>query len=249
MVAALCLLIPAGKALSAADRVVRQEQVWIEGEVVDSEGEPVSGAAVGLNLLMDPDGLDTSTGVFWTGASGRFGSLPFTGRAAAVLAVDSTQTRGATALVTTPAEARNVRLVLEPLCEVSGTVVCDFFDEEPRDSYISIMLEVPGGLPATLVHAEPGEIADFRFLLPPGDYLYNLYAPGIEYRRRDGSFTVRAGEDLALGRLDLGVTNIAHYYGTAPPPLVHTDARGVEPGFGWEDLHGKWILFYLFAYT
>ncbi len=197
---------------------------------------------------MEPDGLKPA-GAIRTGAGGEFGDLPFTGRAVAVMAIDAAQTRGAVALVTTAAQAGNVRLVLQPLGEVTGTVVCDFFVEEPADSYISIMLAVPGGLPVTVVHAEPGEVADFRFLLPPGDYLYNLYAPGIEYRRRDGSFTLTAGGALALGRLDLGVTNIARYFGREPPPLVYTDARGVEPGFSWSDLKGKWVLFYLFAYT
>ncbi|GEM_PF-2559615 len=250
----LSLVVLAGLVVSAdpfgnrSTGVSGQQQVPIEGVVVDERGEPVAGAEVALTWVMEPEGLRAEEPVR-TVAGGRFDGLTFTGRAVAVMAVDSTRTRGAVTLIATSAGAGEVRLDLAPLAEVTGTVYCAFFEEEPTDSYVSVMLPIPGGLPARLVHAEPGERADFRFLLPPGDYFYNLYAPGIEYRRRDGSFTVRAGERLALGRLDLGVTNIARYYGTEPPPLAYTDARGVEPGFTWETWRGKWVLFYLFAYT
>lgn len=223
-----------------------QEALSLNGRVANTHGRPAAGIQVGFDWYMS-DGNLAADPVWVTDESGKFSGIPFTGRPAAIMAVDRDQRYGGMAVIMTADDEVIIRL--EPLVSVRGELVCRFFEERPGNSYVSIMVPIPGFLPSTLIHEETAAGSSFRILLPPGSYDYNLYTPGIEFRRENGSFTVRSGEDLDLGELDFGVTPIATFYGRNPPDLQATDIEGAEPDISFEDFRGKWVLAYYFAYT
>ncbi len=257
MVIVICALLasapPAGVSADATagistgiDLYVDQEVLSLSGRVVDADGRPAVGVSVGFDWYMTDERL-VADSVSVSDENGSFSGIPFTGRPAAIMAVDREQQTGGMVVVLTADD--EIIIQLTPLVPVRGRIVCCFFDERPEYSYVSIMVPIPGYLPSTLVHEETGVAASFRILLPPGSYDYNLYTHGIEFRRENGSFTVKSGEDLDLGELDFGVTPIASFYGKYPPDLQATDVEGAEADISYRDYRGRWVLAYYFAYT
>jgi len=227
-------------------RDAEQAERVLSGKVEDVLGRPAAGMEVGFNWAMI-DGRLTADRMVTTDASGRFSGLQFTGRPDALMAIDRESGTGGMFVVRTADD--EIVIELRPLATVRGKLVCTFFGEEPTENYVSILVPIPGALPSTIAHQETGEGSAFRILLPPGSYDYNLYTPGIEFRRENGSFSVGPGEDLDLGALDFGVTPIATYYGRKPPDLQATDTAGADLDISFDDYRGKWILAYYFAYT
>ncbi len=219
--------LPVNPPAAENDREAEQAERALSGRVVDVLDRPAVGMEVGFNWAMI-DGRLAADRAVTTDHDGRFSGLPFTGRPDALMAVDSESGTGGMFVVRTGND--EIVIELKPLATVRGELVCTFFGEEPTENYVSILVPIPGALPSTIAHQEA-----FRILLPPGSYDYNLYTPGIEFRRENGSFRIGPGEDLDLGALDFGVTPIATYYGRNPPDLQVTDAAGADLDISFDD--------------
>ena len=220
--AVLCLLVAA----SFADTTVR-------GKVVNGDGDPVAGADVGTNWQFGEDAKPY--GGVKTAEDGTFSiTQKHWSLDATVLAMDAARERGAFASVVK--ENWNVTLKLEPLVTVTGRLDCKQPGVKPTHASLSWFAGERKVRMGNLYAPK----ADWSLKLPPGDWLLYVFHPDLEPYSRD--FTLKAGEDLEFGAIEIKPNLLATLSGKELPEWKVSDARGVEKTVQISAYRGKWVV-------
>lgn len=214
------------------------QTVVLRGLVVDAAGKPVEGIAVspfwevagGHTRPVGPSARSGDDGTFQIVVSPSWASEAWT-------ALDTERGRGA--VVPFDPEAKGPRVFrLSPLVQVEATITHHEVGDGPMATSLWVYL-----MPQMqrVLECSPALDGEVRLQLPAGEY--QLIAHGdrqVASERR--SVTVRGGETLRLGELDLKATVLRRMIGKEPPPLQITDARGVAKSVQPKDYRGKWLI-------
>ncbi len=219
-----------------------QEEVKVNGRVVDAEGKPVAGVKIGTNWNVDRQGeMNPYKGVY-SGKEGRFSlTTTFFGRKQALLALDFDGKSGALLVLDEKGAAKPVELKLGPLVHVHGQFFCKELEKKPTWTMVYMMSGAARFLGCS------SDDASFSFHLPPGKY--NFWGYGSDSRDLKKDITLSADKpDFDMGTLDMEATIIARHKGKAPPKWHVTDARGVKKEVKTSDFKGKWVLLEFWGY-
>lgn len=219
-----------------------QEEVKVNGRVVDAEGKPVAGVKIGTNWNVDRQGeMNPYKGVY-SDKEGRFSlATTFFGRKQALLALDFDGKSGALLVLDQKGAAKPVELKLGPLVHVHGQFFCKELDKKPVWTMVYMMSGDARFLGCS------SDDASFSFHLPPGKYNFWGYGSDIQSLKKD--ITLSADKpDFDMGTLDFPATIIARHKGKAPPKWHVTDARGVKKEVKIADFKGKWVLLEFWGY-
>lgn len=218
----------------------------VTGRVVNADGSAAAGATVGTfwQFQGEQAGAAGSAGAA-ADDSGAFElDINFYNRPAAIMAMNAERTRGGI-IVVAPDQADEAHTItLGPLVELKGDFYCPEFEQKPTwtNVYMSFISESEGeGARPIRIAGSMSEQAEFRFLLPPGEYQFWGYGRDVQNHREN--ITLSADEPVMdRGTVNLEATIIARHYGKAPPPLHITEARGIDKDITFDDLKGKWVL-------
>lgn len=219
-----------------------QEEVKVNGRVVDADGKPVAGIEVASSWNTNKDGKMIAYKGATSNAEGRFTlTVSFYGRSQGLLALDKERKSGALLVLDEKAAAKPVELKLGPLVHVHGRFFCKELDKKPTWTMVYMMRGRARFLGCS------SDDASFSFHLPPGEYKFWGYGTDIQRLKKD--ITLSADKpDLDMGTLDVPATIIARHKGKAPPQWHVTDARGVKKDVKISDFKGKWVLIEFWGY-
>jgi hypothetical protein len=222
---------------AAAASARAADSVKIEGRVVTNDGRASVGARVSTGWyvkkgVMEPDQPAV------TDADGRFRmSLQFYAKPIALIAIDRAGKSGGMAVVEAASAAKPVSIKLEPLVHIHGRFFCKETGQRPPWTNVYMM-----HLPTKVrVLACDSELAEFSFVLPPGEYRFWGYGTNIKNHYQNLTLS-SAQPEVELGTIDVPATVIGKHIGKAPPAWKVTDARGLKKDVRLEDFKGKWVL-------
>lgn len=225
------------------------EDNQIRGMVVDANEQPVAGVTIAEQW--------ESRGGKWlaraltatTDMEGRFAlmRMPSAPVPAVLIAFDSGQTRGGSAVIPKEALDEPVKVKLKPLTNVRGKIDASALRQIGKRRWAS---GEPTSLRAevlftgerqsrTVMRGEHGE--QFAFALPPGKYTVIVGDMYLHSVQREVVLT--GGEsDVDLGTFAPKPEVLATYFGKTPPAWHITDARGVSKEVKLADFRGKAVL-------
>lgn len=183
-----------------------------------------------------------------------------------IFATDKRHERGGIIMVERSASEKPVIITILPLVRVTAKIHCSEAGRTPdwSNAHIFVLDDKGNRSKLALCGSYRGQVS---FLLPPGTYDLNAYSnspyatlrmPAQEASDSPANthtrflrFTIPRGKTtLDLGVLDLklprdkdgNLRDVTRYYGTVPPELSITDARGVPKTIKLADFRGKWVL-------
>jgi hypothetical protein len=218
-----------------------QEEIKVNGRVVDAAGKPVAKAEIATFWSTMKEKLTAYKGVT-TDTEGRF-TLPvaFYGRGQALFVLDKDRKTGGLIVVEPKDAEKAVEIKLAPLVHLHGKFECKELNKQLQWTNVYIL---SGQARFAMCSSEE---ASFSFLLPPGTYKIWAYGTDIQDLKKD--ITLKAEErDLDLKTIDMPATIIARHKGKAPPAWHVTDARGVKAEVKLSDFKGKWVLLEFWGY-
>ncbi len=224
----------------------------VRGRVVDEQGRPVAGIAIGthwtsMNGAITPqwksDASMQERLTIRTDDQGRFGGpLYFDGRPLALVALDLQARRGGTAILDPAAREDEFTLTVGPLVRLCGEVRIAL--PLLKDNTVRAFIFDPRAPIAIASAVVEGEGA-WELLLPPGRVKLSLVAAELERAEIELDL---AAEHVDAGAVALQPTALARLYGKEPPPWTVTEARGVDAGVQIADFTGKWLLIETWSY-
>ena len=218
-----------------------QEEVKVNGRVLDAAGKPVAGIEVASSWNIQDGKMNAYKGAT-TNAKGRLTlAVSFYGTGQGLLALDKERKSGALLVLDEKEAAKPVELKLVPLVRVHGRLYCKELDKKPMWTMVYMMSGSARFLGCS------SDDASFSFHLPPGKYKFWGYGSDIQNLKKD--ITLSADKlDFDMGTLDMAATIIARHKGKAPPAWHVSDARGVNKDVQISDFKGKWVLIEFWGY-
>ncbi len=267
----------------------------LAGRVLDAQGRP----AVGVELSViwnangvsidevhkiekgkgDPHLLDINEGRMepWgdhptrSDAQGRF-SVPMSWSNGFLLALDRERKHGALVVVDLPVSASGVKVTLEPLVRLRGTVR---LATGQHPDWVNVIVCLPQSEKFPLRFNRVAVCSSleqrFEFLLPAGRYELDAGAQvsgrGFELEPFRPVTVTAGSHDVDAGQLELSPTRPGRYqriqearskgtwrdvdrtklYGQPAPRWNAVDARGIPKGAQVADFKGKWVLVYFWG--
>jgi hypothetical protein len=209
----------------------------IRGTVRDEAGKKVGGIEVATTWDFE-DGPNTYGGARTGGRGEYWITVETYGKPVAVLALDVAERRAAIACVDPERDStEDVDLVLGPATRVFGKLASAELGHAPEWTNGYVYARYGDG---RVRFAECSSVdAEFSFLLPEGEYLFNFY--GTDTESRADKHAVQ-GAELDLGTIDLPATKLAKLYGEPAPELTISAARGIDRQMRLADLRGKFVV-------
>jgi len=207
----------------------------VSGLILDPDGTPSVGAAVGRFWLADDEPMFPPV-AHQTGEEGNFtGKEPVYEHEFALLAMNDERTLGGLAHFD-PAKPEPLTIRLQPLVEVSGRLTVRGSKKPPKWTNVSVSLR-----------AEQGKIArsaqddgTFSLKLPPGDYDFFCHGADLVPKVRRVVLEQASGP-VDLGTIELRPTVVVRKASRRAPKLNVTEARGVSADLELKQLRGKWV--------
>jgi len=228
-----------GILLALAAAAAAQGKVDIVGKAVDSDGNPIAGAAV---ATLWGEGRPHSA--VTTDQEGRFTlEVDNRGRPVAILVMDAERKRGAVSRFSDRSFGKERTLKLEPLVKVHGKFFCKDLKKKP--SWTNVYVNALPGKIRVARHSS--QEAEFSFLLPPGEYQLYMYGTDTTTITREEFVNGDEGT-IDLKTVNLPATNLAKMYGKKAPAWNVTDTRGVKRNVKLSDYRGKYVLLEFWGY-
>lgn len=235
--------------LVRADADFKQFPKEVTVTVVDSGDKPVAGASVFhlMSLWRDRDKESKPEWKYWEiGKTGADGTVQvhyedLRDRLAAARDADHKLT-GFTIVSPASLQTGAVKVVLQPECHLSGTMVCDEFKKLGKPiEWTNVHLRHAGIRIGTC--SDPGK---FEFQVPPGTYTLDAY--GTNLLHKNVEVTVPTGQsELQVPPIALAASRLVMLEGRPAPEL--------NPVLGWKgqpvklaDLRGKYVLLDFWGY-
>ena len=216
-----------------------QTREWnVSGTFVDAAGLPLPGAEL-TRYFLSTHGQMSAFEPLKADAGGHFaGKITPYKLPMVYLAMDKERNLGARVTLTEESVAKPLRVVLEPLAELSYRIQIENGYE-------------PASLAASMGVSDPATVVLLSYdtgpyKLPAGEYELKFGGNEIAAWRRP--VKIRAGEKLDLGLFQLSLTPIAANVGRPAMPIDFAEARGVPADFNVSDLKGKWVLIEFWGY-
>jgi hypothetical protein len=203
------------------------QKVFINGTVVDAQGNPVVEAEVGPGVAFFNGNVLISMGQK-TDAAGKF-KMERQPWMSNLTAYSSKRDQAGTLKLEKDNE---IKIVIGPV----GTIKISL--EKDGKPY-------PSG---TLMLAKDDQSfgqafngSSFTMPVPPGTYKFDFFSMTDELNKIE-PVTIAAGETKDLGEQKVQLNTLGRMIGNNPPNLSIAEARGVKPTVQLKDFKGKWVL-------
>lgn len=229
--ALICVLAVSFAAISSAQDQI--PQVKLRGSVKTLLGVPVQGARVSNHWSVS-SGKATSLGQITTTIDGKFeGAFEIYSFPTALTVIDYEKNFGGSVVVTEAGSRHDIEIEVGPLSTVAFELAFDGERPEWMGMYAWSSAER-----LQVVFSEDTFSGEIK--LPTGSYQLYIYSEITEPYKAD--ITLKAGQRLDLGSIDVKLTGLGKSFGKKALPLTFAEARGVKPDFTLDDLKGKWVL-------
>jgi thiol-disulfide isomerase/thioredoxin len=159
------------------------------------------------------------------------------------MAMDPTGSLGGFAVIPAKGPGGPVRIEITPLVEFRGRFTCEESGQAPGETSLEMFRE-PESLPVVGGH---WLAATFAMKLPPGRYRLRS-GESTRHAAAEREATLKPGQPVDLGAIDLKLLPIARLFGKVPPAWHITDARGAPKDAKLADFKGKWVVLYCWGY-
>ena len=216
--------------------------------LVDSDGQPVAGAWVGVGAYCDSDDDPVWAPYSPKGVSDDGGHAEIVGRSLPDERVVLYARHEAKNLAALGAFSREELLnapemVLQAACRVHGVLTSDTLVAGGRKlDWTNVYLYRASDRPLSFSSKQQ----QFEFYLPPGKYRLNAY--GTDTLAVDREIDVPARSELNFGIIDLPATKLATLMGKPAPELRRIQGWKNGPGVTLADLRGKYVLLDFWGY-
>ncbi|MGE0191396.1 MAG: carboxypeptidase-like regulatory domain-containing protein [Planctomycetota bacterium] len=218
----------------------------LRGRVVDADGAPVSGVTVALAWTIEPGKAPEPIAPVATDNDGHFAiTPPARGLATTLLAIDTTNARGAVATVRAEQRHRPVTLALGPLVSLRGKALLEGSNV------------FPFGLEAWLAHGDdPTQAVKVHFdrstfdvRIPAGTWTVTIRSQQCAAVTEQVALTADAGDgrDVAVELREQ--PRRANVDQLAPPLPFRELSSGAKDLLSLAHFPPRWTIYYYFDYT
>jgi len=207
----------------------------VSGQVLDVDGSPSAGAAVGRFWLADDEPMFPPVS-HEADDEGTFkGKEPVYGRRFALLAMNDERTLGGLAHFD-PAKPEPLMIRLQPLVELSGRLTARGSKKQPKWTNVSVSLRGE----QTKIARCARDDGTFSLELPPGDYDFFCNGADLVPKVRHVVLEQDSGP-VDLGTIELRPTVVVRKANRRAPKLSVSEARGAAADLDLKQLRGKWV--------